>query len=40
MAATHAQDIKSFKTDNIPQQYNLNKTPVKYYKRQDTRLEQ
>lgn len=40
MAATHAWDIKSFRTDNVSQQYNLNKTPVKYYKRQDTRLEQ
>ena len=40
MAGTHARDIKSFKTNNTPQQYNLNKNPVKYYKRQDTRLEQ
>lgn len=40
MAATQAWDIKSFKTDNAPQQYNLNKNPVKYQKRQDTKLEQ
>jgi len=33
MAATHAWDTKSFKTDNAPQQCNLNKNPVKYYKR-------